>query len=202
MDIKEKATIIHYHRHRMKEYSGDAVRSLGWKEAKSQRKRFEVLAGLADLNGCSVMDLGCGHGDLRGYLEGRYSNFVYIGIEQVPEFVEEANRRYGQLENTFFYQTDFETATLPEVQYVFASGALGYRCDDPSFYRQMIAKMYASASKALAFNMLDANVFPEHPLLVGHDPDRIEAFCKELSPNVRVIKGYLEDDFTVFMYRE
>ena len=85
---------------------------------------------------------------------------------------------------------------------VFASGALVYRCDDPDFYADMIRKMYQATTQAFVFNMPDASRFPDHSLLVGHDRDKITAFCQTLSPRVTVTEDYLEDDFTVFMYRE
>ena len=50
--------------------------------------------------------------------------------------------------------------------------------------------------------MLDVPLFPDHPLLVGHDAYEIEEFCYLMSTRVELIRGYLEDDFTVFMYRE
>ena len=62
--------------------------------------------------------------------------------------------------------------------------------------------MYDSAASALAFNMLDADRCPEHPLLRGHNLDEIVQRCQELCPNVQVIQGYLDDDFTVFMRRD
>ena len=169
MELIEKATIMHYHRHRIKAFNPGTVKSLGWKGDDSQQKRFEVLAEVADLNGASVLDLGCGQGDLKGFLDNRFSAFRYIGIDQMPEFITEAAHRYGQLPDTRFYQRDFSTAALPPVEYVIACGALGYRCAKPNWFNEMIAKMYASASRALAFNMLDVVTFPDHPLLVGHD---------------------------------
>ncbi len=201
MELIEKATIIHYHRHRIEEFSG-SVKSLGWKEGKSQLKRFEVIAQIADLSGCSILDLGCGRGDLKIFLDARFSEISYVGVDQMPEFIVEASERYGHLPNTSFYQTDFSVAELPKVDYVIASGALGYRCENAVFYKEAIAKMYASAECALAFNMLDVSTFPEHPLLVGHDVEEIFTFCKSLSPRVALINDYLVDDFTIFMYRE
>jgi len=202
MELIEKATIIHYHRHRIKEFNSGTVESLGWKGSESQKKRFEVLSELADLNGASIMDLGCGQGDLKGFLDNRFSDFAYIGIDQMPEFIVEGERRYGHLPNTHFYQSDFSSAELPQVEYVIASGALGYRCAKPNWFNEVIATMYASASRALAFNMLDIATFPDHPLLVGHDAEEVEGFCKTLSPKVELVTGYQEDDFTIFMYRE
>ena len=88
------------------------------------------------------------------------------------------------------------------MDFVIASGALAYRCDDPEFYTDMIRKMYQAATQAVVFNMLDATRFPHHQLLVGHNRNEIAAFCRTLSPRVTVTTDYLEDDFTVFMFRE
>ncbi len=201
MDLIERATILHYHRHRINTHSNGTVGALGWRSDDSQSKRFEVIAQVGDLGGRSVLDVGCGYGDLKGYLDNRFSGFTYIGIDQMPEFIAEAEQRYAGCENVYLQRADFTVVNFPLVDYVVASGALGYRCNDPGFYTSMIAKMYLAASEAVVFNMLDAARFEGHPLLVGHDVDSIERFCKSLSPRVRVIRGYLEDDFTVFMYR-
>lgn len=201
MELIEKATIMHYHRHRIQEFSG-TVKSLGWKAEECQLKRFEVLVQVADLNGCSIMDVGCGRGDLKGFLDQRASGFAYIGVDQMPEFIGEAKKQYGHLADTYFYQNDFSVAELPAVDYVIASGALGYRSVNQDYYRQMIARMYASANYALAFNMLDKAAFPDHPLLTGHDMEEIVDYCRTLSSRVELIQGYLDDDFTVFIYRE
>ncbi|MCF6324591.1 MAG: class I SAM-dependent methyltransferase [Gammaproteobacteria bacterium] len=202
MELIEKATIIHYHRHRIKAFNAGTVESLGWKGDESQQKRFEVISEVADLNGASILDLGCGQGDLKKFLDNRYSDFSYIGIDQMPEFISEAELRYGHLSDTHFYQSDFSTVVLPQVEYVIACGALGYRCAKPNWFNEMIAKMYASASRALVFNMLDIATFPDHPLLVGHEVEEVAAFCKTLSPRVEVKSRYLDDDFTIYMYRD
>lgn len=202
MNLIEKATIIHYHRHRIATYRNGTVKALGWRGTESQVKRFEALSTVGDLHGCSLLDVGCGYGDLKRYCDQRFSHFTYIGIDQMSEFITEAKERYRDCPDTFFSQTDFTAAAFPRVDYVIASGALGYRCDTPEFYADMIRKMFEAASRAAAFNMLDAALFPEHELLVGHDCEKVVAFCQTLSPYVKVVRGYLEDDFTVLMYRE
>jgi hypothetical protein len=65
----------------------------------------------------------------------------------------------------------------------------------------MVRKMYDSAQCAAIFNILDAKVFSEDPLLVGRDTDELVAFCKGIAPSVQVITGYLEDDVTICLYR-
>ena len=51
------------------------------------------------------------------------------------------------------------------------------------------------------FNLLDAAVFPEHPLLVGHDIDDVAAFCRKLAPRVVIVRNYAPDDATLLVWR-
>lgn len=202
MTLFEKATIMHYHRRRIGEFSIGTVKALGWTNEQSQQQRFAALTEVGDLNGCSLLDIGCGHGSLKGYLDERFHGFSYIGIDQMPEFIAEARCLYGQRPNCYFCQADFTAQQLPRADYVLASGVLSYRSQEKGCYYAMIETMYAAADKALAFNMLDAAKFPHHEFLLGHDAEKVLTFCKTLSPNVRLVRGYLEDDFTVLMYRE
>jgi len=202
VNLLESATILHYHRHRIATYGDGGVQALGWKSLGSQRKRFEVIAGSADFDGHSILDVGCGHGDLKAFLDERFVDFTYIGIDQVPEFIAQAEARYDACTRTWFYCRDFGKLALPGVDYVIASGALGYRCAEPQFHLEMVRKMYQAAGRALIFNALDAAFFPDHPLLVGRDYEELVAYCRGLCPDVTVVRGYLQDDFTICMVRE
>jgi trans-aconitate methyltransferase len=202
MNLIEKATIIHYHRHRIDAFGEGTVGALGWRHEESQVKRFEALSSVGNLNGVSLMDIGCGYGHLKGFLDERFHGFSYIGIDQMPEFISGAIALYGQRPSCYFCLADFTSEELPRVDYIFASGVLGYRCEAEDFLFSMIGKMFAAADRALAFNMLDAAIFPRHELLTGHDPEEVLAFCRTLSPEVKLVRDYLEDDFTVLMYRD
>lgn len=201
MTLKEKAAVIHYLRHRIGEYTIGTAGALGYRNEDSQLRRYAALTEAGDLNGHTLLDIGCGHGDLKGYLDERYHGFGYIGIDQMPEFIMRARSMHGHRPNCYFCLADFTTEDLPHADYAFASGVFCYRCENENYYFAMIEKMYGAADKALAFNMLDAAKFPAHPLLTGHDPEKVLAYCKTLSPDVRLIRGYLEDDFTVVMHR-
>ncbi len=202
MNLIEKATIRHYHQHRIAAYQNGTAEALGWKAKASQVKRFEVIATVGNLDGGTLLEIGCGDGDLKRYLhQWRHSDFTYIGIDRMPQFISEAKKRYRGSPATYFFQTGFVAVEFTEVDYVTASGAFGYRCQNPDFHFEMIRKMYTAANRAVAFNMLDAACFPEDDLLVGHDLDRVVAFCHQQSPRVKLIGGYLVGDFTEFMHR-
>jgi SAM-dependent methyltransferase len=196
MNLIERATVMHYHRHRLAEWGGQA-QALGWKAVESQQRRFEVIAGAADFSHCSVLDVGCGRADFKAYLDERFPGVRYTGIDQMPEFVEAAAARYGDGDGSRFLLGDFSAIELPSADYVVACGALGYRCAEAGFHLRMIGKMHAAARRALIFNVLDAKRFPDHPLLVGRDCAEVLDCCRRLSPQVAVSQGYLDDDMTV-----
>ena len=76
MNLIERSTIIHYHRWRVQTYGANTAEALGWVGPENQRKRFEVLESLADLNSRTLLDVGCGYGDLKGDAADVVTGFV------------------------------------------------------------------------------------------------------------------------------
>lgn len=200
MNPIDRANILHYHRHRIAEY-GTGTRALGWRGEESQRKRFEVIAAAADFNGATVLDVGCGRGDLKAFLDERFQGVHYLGVDQMPEFIADARTRYAGCPRTALYCADFSTAQLPASDIVVACGALGYRSAEPDFHFHMIRRMWAACAGVLVFNLLDAASFAAHPLLVGREAGPVMSLCRALAPDAELLRGYLEDDFTVVMRR-
>ena len=82
MDVLDKARMLTYHRRRL----GQApLKELGWRDAFSQASRFAALCRWGDLSDKIVLDLGCGHGDLKPYFDARFAG------------VDEVRRRHGHL---------------------------------------------------------------------------------------------------------
>ena len=200
MNLLEKAKIISYHRHRLANGSV-GTEALGWRENKSQQMRFQILAEVGDLNNSTILDVGCGYGDLKSYLDQKYKRFTYLGVDQMPEFVAQAKAAFAGRQRTHFIQGDFTKDQFPQMDFVIACGAFGYRADSDDFHKDMIRKFYGISNKAFAFNMLDANTFEETSILAGQDSDKVLEYCRTLSSRVHLMRGYLKDDFTIFMYK-
>lgn len=200
MDFVDRSVIYRFHQERIEMFGHGTTDALGWKEEASQRVRFEVLAQIGDMNGLSVLDLGCGHGDLRAFLGEKYPEIRYAGIDQMEEFLDVATAKYGHLPDTTFYLGDCWTAELPNMDYVLACGLLAYRNSNPGFIYRMIDKLFASSRLGLGFNLLK-NVKDPDGILVNYDPQEILSYCKTLTPKVVLREGYAVDDFTIFMYQ-
>ncbi|MES2276292.1 MAG: class I SAM-dependent methyltransferase [Bacteroidota bacterium] len=197
--LTDSSAIFHYHRAMIKQHGGQSTYALGWRDEESQLSRFSILAAIDDINGCSVLDAGCGYADLLPYLQTIYPNIGhYCGIEQIPELLDEAIKRYGNLPDVSFISGNFITRNLPVMDYILASGSLNYASSDPQFIFKAIDKLYHNCNKGVAFNLL--RTVPVNGLLVAYNPQMIMDYCHLLSDKVILKDGYADEDFTVFMY--
>lgn len=195
----DSAAIFNYHRDMMKKHGPVSSFAQGWRNQESQLIRFGALATIADLSNCSILDVGCGYGDLLPYLSAIYANIKYTGIEQIPEFLDKAMGRYGNSQHTSFLYGNFTTMDLPVAEYVLASGSLNYRSSDPGFIFNAIDKLYTACKSGFAFNLL-SEIIP-NGLIVAYNPEQIFQYCSSLCPKVKLVRDYDPDDFTVYMYK-
>ena len=72
---------------RYKKFGRD-IRTVGWGNDRDQILRFEVLFRGLEPRGKTILDVGCGLGDLVPYLERRTDgDFKYIGIDVASKLV-------------------------------------------------------------------------------------------------------------------
>ena len=199
MTLVDNLNVRRYHEMRIKEHGEDSTQALGWKNFYSQQARFAMLEDIGNMNDHSVLDVGCGHGDLRAYLDDKYPRMRYAGIDQMESFLDIAIDRYAHLPETAFYQGDCYSSELPSMDYVLASGSLSYRNSDPSFIYQMITKLFNTCRIAFGFNLLSK--IEAGGILIAYDPETIIKYCRGLSTNVILHQAYFDDDFTVWMYK-
>jgi SAM-dependent methyltransferase len=201
MSLPDSIAIQKYHRDRILKFGAESSRALGWTTNEGQLSRFTVIGEmLGDLSGKSVLDVGCGHGDLRGYFGDKYNGLRYAGIDQVDSFLEVAIERYGHYADTAFYFGDFLKADVPVMDYVVGCGALSYRSADPDFVFKAITKLLGNCRHGLLFNLLK-NINSEEKILTGYDPETILKHCRTLSENVMYKDGYFGEDYTVYVNR-
>ena len=74
-DIK---SLVKFYEKNARKYK-NTFKSVAWGSRKSQKRRFEILSQIANLEGHSLLDVGCGPGDFYGWLKERYNKFHYTG---------------------------------------------------------------------------------------------------------------------------
>lgn len=129
----DKLYIQKFHADKIEKYGSESAQSLAWFSVDDQLKRFEILTQIGDLNDKSILDIGCGNGDLCYYLSQHFTNFSYHGIDMIPAFLDNAIEKNKDFPDTTFYLGDFMQGALPVVDYVLVSGSLNYKNSDPDF---------------------------------------------------------------------
>lgn len=198
MQFHDRSRLTKFYNNSLSAYGENDPRGVHWQNSDNQQKRFQILSQIGDLNGKSVLDVGCGFGDLYGFLVREGKSTEYSGIDIVSEFISAARRKYP---NANFEEKDIFDIEK-QYDYVLASGALSFKVENHhQYYEEMIRKMFEIAKIGIAFNMLDIKNHIDDAEFASYDSNEIASFCKTLTPKVEVITDYLPQDFTIYMYK-
>jgi len=177
-------------------------RSLNWKRLGASHQRFRQIWAEIDFNGKSVLDVGCGFGEMAKFLRKRYQGVTYTGVDIVSEFIDETKRLYPFYK--FEVRNYFDNPLPEKFDVVMASGVLNSNIsDNMGFRKNAIRVMFEHAEKVCVFNMLGS-----HPQLKNHpksniwyaDSLEVLKYCMSLTRRVILRHHYHRLDFTIFMY--
>jgi len=180
---------------------GVDVRTLGWGSLESQTRRFQVLAEIGKLNGASVLDVGCGLGDLYGWMKKKRLRVRYTGLDITPQMVKMAQERFPL---AGFRVGDLLDRSQPVVRYdfVLTSGIFTHRSAFRSeFLMAMVKRMFDISKHAAGFNCLSGWAEEREPGEFHADPLKVLSLCRKLTSRVVLRHDYHPRDFTVYLYR-
>ena len=184
---------------------GAGVQSVDWKSRAAQYNRFRELLKVADFSApFSIIDYGCGDGELVRFLQTVNADFQYFGFDVSPQMVETARREFAASKNCLF-STRLED--FPAADYIVASGVFNLKFDASDedwkeYIEATIAEMKALSYKGFAFNALTAysDVELRRADLFYADPLYWFDFCKRnVSRFVSLLHDYPEYDFTIIV---
>lgn len=184
-------------------------KGLHWRDAATQELRFEKLFEYLKPGArpISVLDVGCGGADLKGYLDKRSVDFLYTGVDLVEEMLEYARKRYpdAALVNSDFVEVFDPSGT--SFDWVVSSGVFNYQGGATSsewreFFFASLSKMYELANEAIAFNFLIDSTSYRSPNLAYFSVGEVVNFCRDnFSRHLSVAHDYPLYECTVTVYR-
>ncbi len=183
--------------------------ALFWSDKTVQELRFDILLQCGLRSADSVLDVGCGFGDLGAYLQQKNRQVAYTGIDISPELLAEGKRQYPDLTLIEADLLDFNPKPQ-SFDFVLLSGVLNRHfmgnngaesARDYAF--TVISTMFKTCRKGIAFNLLDARHewTAKRWDLQSFHPDEITHFISKLTDNYQLIDDYLENDFTLYVWR-
>lgn len=172
---------------------GISARGLNWKSDNSQKVRFEVITYLLkdELLRCSVVDAGCGFGDLYLFWQKKGLHVKsYIGIDSVQNSIDICTQRLPKIS---FTCKDILKDDLPYADWYIASGTLNILNDFQTWL--FLEKILVNSKRGIIFNVLEGNVKSENFNYLKKED--IIAFAKSKGFTCRVKNDYLKNDMTV-----
>ncbi|MFC1710144.1 class I SAM-dependent methyltransferase [Patescibacteria group bacterium] len=182
-----------------KKYGVDP-KALQWASKKAAEVRYKNLVKDIDFEGKTVLDIGCGFGDIIGHIKKKTNNFDYLGIDIVPEFISTAKKKYPK--HKFIVGDYFNNPLNEEFDIVLTSGTLNANDKKPMETRKKYIKtMFDHTNKILAFNMAGGNPQPDNAnakRVYYADSKQILDYCITVG-NAKLVSGYHPKDFIVII---
>lgn len=186
---------------------GEGPRAVNWRDVETQRLRFAILAGVGNLDGVRVHDVGCGLAHLRDYLTDAGVSARYVGSDISDKMIAAAAKRTDGAAELHCADLLNEDADWMRADYVINSGLFTVRGATPEaewwdFVRTMIRRMYALADRGIAFNMMTSYVDYRDDHLFYLHPATVMDFCvAELGRRITVRQDYPLWEYTVYVYK-
>ena len=170
--------------------------AVGWESEEAQRMRFAAMADNVGLEGCSLLDVGCGLGHLYEYLSKRGLNIVYVGIDFIPEMIARAQRLYPEV--NFFVQDIFAHTPDQPYDYVYASGMFNLRVgDNMALLDRALMHICTLCRRAAVISMLSEESQNIEKEYFYYSSNKVLMLAKRYFGARQVISGYLHNDFTL-----
>lgn len=176
----------------------ESFKILDWANAASQILRFEILAEHVDLAGRSLLDVGCGVGDLYGFLTERSIGADYTGVDILEKMAAEARTRHptGTFECADIFSGPAPAGAPFDV--VFCSGTFNLNIgNNHEFLPKAITRLLQLTRETLAFNLLHDRMPAKEKDYAYYNPQRIVELLQPEVSQIRLLDDYLPNDFTI-----
>jgi SAM-dependent methyltransferase len=213
----DKAAQIAYFEGLLAEHGANYL-ALDWNSTESQRLRFKVLKELLiygkKASGVSLLDVGCGLGDLYGLLKAdgtlHRNKITYTGFDISPKLIEAARKKYPGAK--FETKDVLEERHLPSFDYIFCSGIFNIRTTDRldhlDFVKEMLFRMYDLSACGVGVNFLSEGGLPvagRDELEAGRyfyfNPEEILNYSRFVATRYILRHDYHPGDFTVYLLK-
>lgn len=183
---------------------GYSPKALGWDKGK-QDIRFDVLTSLYDFNNKSVLDIGCGFGDLNRVLNAKFNNYTYLGVDLVENLIHKGRELYTT-SNIRFKTGDILEMDLEEpFDFATSSGVFNYKFKDFDTYwfiEEVIKKALKVCKDGIAFDFLSDKVDYQLEHTFHSSPEKILGMAYKYSRNVVLRNDYMPFEFSLFIFKD
>ena len=200
MKAENKQRVRKFYAGRLDRY-GQTPEASDWGSFESQEARLRIMAQMVAFPGKRILDVGCGLGNLFGFLEKGQIDCDYMGVDIVPEVVDAACRAYPK--GSFQVLDILEQRPPGPFDLVCLSGTLNLRIENHgAWVREMVEKMFEIAREAVVFNLMSLHADFTDPQYYYADPVKLVSHAFSLTRNLVLNHGYMPHDMTLVLKKD
>jgi SAM-dependent methyltransferase len=157
----------------------------------------------------SVLDVGCGVGDLYAYVQEvlEAEEPIYAGIDMDPEMIELAKGKFPEVESDLSVTNILELESNKKWDWVVAMSAFNVKVDNikdmTEYAKLVINKMYSLSEKGIAINLMHS--FPKgedwSDTMTTFNSTDIYTWAIDNFYNVKAHRNYIDRDFILYIYK-
>ncbi|HZV47181.1 MAG TPA: class I SAM-dependent methyltransferase [Thermodesulfovibrionales bacterium] len=197
MDPLGKQELLNFYNRHLRDF-GDTPQAVRW-TPEGQIRRYEtLLTATGDLSGKTILDFGCGKGDLYGFLRDKGVAVSYCGIDVNDNLIELAQHKYPQAE---FIALDIDEDTFHRrFDVIIAIGVFNLRIAGiEESMKGLLKKLFPLCRESLHINFLTYYVPRRSVELFYVRPEEILEFAiTEISRTVTV--RHVKEDVFLSVY--
>lgn len=184
---------------------GDSPSGVLWPKAR-QDIRFDALTrNISSEGNFSLLDFGSGLAHLKEYLDSKYQNVIYSGVEMHDFFLEASSLKYPECK---FFNIECPRQLNENFDYIVSSGAFNMLYTDSErehkeMVFEIIKELHARSNIYCSFNFMSENVDFKQEGSYHQDVGEILSYVSNnLSQRVSVDCSYMPYEFTITVWRD
>lgn len=192
---------------------GDSPKAMQWWGNRISI-RYSRLIRFMNFSKCRILDIGCGLGRFNEYIQmgyGKETQYSYLGVDFLPEFIETAQKKYGRPGVEFLCGDLDQPDVYKEIQkwhptWGIASGIFNtpghpgeYECYD--FMLSTMERCYDLCSEGISFNFKTDRVDYKKEGVAYHSPLKILDWAYSLTRNVIFDNSYMPFEASITLFK-
>ena len=175
---------------------GVSPSAVGWVSGKQKERYSKLFEGVGDFN--SVIDIGCGLGDLYKFIidQKGIEKLEYIGTEINQNFIEICQEKYP--EANFILQDNIIPSFNNKSDVVVMSGLFNTPLDSNDFFlKSLLDASFLLSKKFITFNFLSNDVDYKDSNLNYTSLGDVVEYCEKKSKKISINKSSIIHEITL-----
>lgn len=196
---EEKKLLIDSYNERLQKF-GHSYKTLGWPRGRHEL-RYYILLTQWNLENKSVLDFGCGFGDMCNYAKKLSLNINYSGIDINEKLILEGKKAYPSV--NLEVRDAFEQGLDKKYDYILSSGVHNFKIKDNWSFIKKTFELYNQYSiNGFALNFLSSKVEYTLEDTYHSDPAQIVELAYSYSNRIVLRNDYMPFEFTIFVNKQ